>query len=299
MTTPRPGSLASRLDGARAANKAVLVVEDEPDIASFLAAFFRASGTEIVSLDPSEPADVVERAAELDAACMLVDLNLGGLSGFDVLEAVAGDPRVARIPIVIVTADSRPATQERAAALGAVGFVPKPFNVKDLFQTVQELVDGDAAHRERDAAPALISADALRRRLDEAVRGARHTHASITLALIRLTGPAASPVVVHEVARCLEPMIDGAEVLGATGADELAVLLTDCGPTQAQGSVGSALAGGEIDVELAPGRVVTIGVRVGLAASPQDAVTGDELYMAADTALAEAVDTGEPVVAAR
>ncbi|HZQ87698.1 MAG TPA: response regulator, partial [Acidimicrobiales bacterium] len=123
MTRPRPGSLASRLGPEEAI---VLVVEDEPDIASFLSAFFRASGTEVVHLDPASADEVVERAAALHVACALVDLNLSGLSGFDVLEAFAADERVADLPVIIVTADARPATQERAAALGAVGFVPKP-----------------------------------------------------------------------------------------------------------------------------------------------------------------------------
>lgn len=276
------------------------MVEDEPDIASFLTAFFRASGTEVVSLDPADPQDVVERAAELDAACMLVDLNLGGLTGFDVLEAVAADERVASIPIVIVTADARSATQERAAALGAVGFVPKPFNVKDLFMTVQTLVEsGQATHTDDPSSVSLISADALHARLDEAVRQARLSHLSTTFALIRLAGPAASPVVVHEVARYLEPAIATAQVLGATAADELAILFPSCGPTEAGSLVVGALGDGHLEVELAPGRAVGVDVRAGLAASPHHAATGDELYMAADTALAEAVDSGEPVIVAR
>jgi two-component system, cell cycle response regulator DivK len=275
------------------------VVEDEPDIASFLTAFFRASGTEVVSLDPTDAQDVVERAAELDVACMLVDLNLGGLSGFDVLEAVADDHRVASIPIVIVTADARSATQERAAALGAVGFVPKPFNVKDLFMTVQTLVDSDQTAHADDPSVALISADSLHARLDEAVHHARQCHLSTTFALIRLAGPAASPVVVHEVARRLEPAMPSAQVLGATAADELAVLFPSCGPAEAGSLVVGALGDGRLEVELAPGRAVGVDVRAGLAASPHHAATGDELYMAADTALAEAVDAAEPVVVAR
>jgi PleD family two-component response regulator len=40
-------------------------------------------------------------------------------------------------------------------------------------------------------------------------------------------------------------------------------------------------------------------VRAGVAEAPTHASTADELYMAADAALADAVDRGEPVVAAR
>ncbi|GAC1386543.1 MAG: hypothetical protein NVSMB4_13690 [Acidimicrobiales bacterium] len=140
MTRPRPGSLASRLEETPA--RTVLVVEDEPDIAGFLGAFFRASGTNVVHVDPLTASEVVERAVELDAACALIDLNLSGITGFDVMEAQRADERVTSLPVIIVTADARPATQQRAAALGAVGFVPKPFNVKDLLSTVEALLEG-------------------------------------------------------------------------------------------------------------------------------------------------------------
>ncbi len=291
MSRPRPGTLGSRLDGP--GKSTVLVVEDEPDIAGFLAAFFRASGTELVSLDPGDPAEVVERAVEVGAACLLVDLNLSGFSGFEILETMAADERVAGIPVVIVTGDSRAATQDRAAALGAVGFVPKPFNVKDLFLTVQALVEA------RDGEGSLISADAVNRRLQEAVVEARRQGWTASFALAQLVGAAVSPVVIGEVARRLEAMAPWAEVLGATAADELAVLFPSAGPGEATVALEAVLADGRLELDLAADRTVTVDIRVGLASSPDHAATGEELYMAADVALADALDGSAPIVTAR
>jgi len=324
VTRPRPGSLASRLGPEEAI---VLVVEDEPDIASFLSAFFRASGTEVVHLDPASADEVVERAAALHVACALVDLNLSGLSGFDVLEAFAADERVADLPVIIVTADARPATQERAAALGAVGFVPKPFNVKDVFTAVQALVQeyqtraaGPTVIRPRSepkqpAAPKgrasypppppppelthpvvhapLLSADAVSARLAAVVDD------GATFALVRLAGAAASPAVVGEVARRIVEDVKAADVLGATAADELAVLFAGQSPADVQDDLLGALGHGRLSVELGRGRVILLDVRIGIAASPTHATTGEELYMAADVALADAIDASDALVVAR
>jgi DNA-binding response OmpR family regulator len=292
MSRPRPGTLASRLGGSGQAT--VLVVEDEPDIAAFLAAFFRASGTELVSLDPIDAADVVDRAASTGAACVLLDLNLSGLSGFAVMEALAADPRVAETPVLVITGDCRAATQERAADLGAVGFVPKPFNVKDLFLTVQELVGsrlGDGA--------VLITAEAVNQRLARTVSDARRGGRPATFALVQLVGAAASPVVVDEAARRLEATLPGAEVIGATGADQLAVLFAGAGADDAVAALAGALPDGRLGLELAADRSVTVDIRVGVAATPDHAATAEELYMAADIALGDALDGPEPIATAR
>ena len=302
MSHPRPGSLASRLAGTP--TRTVLVVEDEPDIASFLGAFFRASGTDLVHVDPTTTAEVVELAVSTGAACALVDLNLSGLTGFEIIEAFRADDRVAAIPVIIVTADARPATQQRAATLGAVGFVPKPFNVKDLFATVQAILDGNdaqdgGADADHSSGTDLITADAVHDRLGAAVAAGRRMKTPTTFALIRLTGSSASPAVMGEVGRAVAGGLTGAELLGATAADELAVLFAADGPDAVAAALAALLGEGRLDLQVAPGRAITVEVRAGVAGAPDHASTGEELYMAADIALADALDTGSATATAR
>src|SRR5436305_12157978 len=78
------GGLISRLEPT----ETVLVVEDEHDIATFLRAYFRASGTDVVHLDPTAPADVADAVAAHEPTCVLLDLNLRGFSGLEAYEAV-------------------------------------------------------------------------------------------------------------------------------------------------------------------------------------------------------------------
>src|SRR6478672_1295432 len=75
----KTGGLMSRLEPT----ETVLVVEDEHDIATFLRAYFRASGTDVVHVDPTTPQEVAAAVATHGPICVLLDLNLRGFSGLD------------------------------------------------------------------------------------------------------------------------------------------------------------------------------------------------------------------------
>jgi len=112
----------------------VLVVEDEHDIATFLRAYFRASGTDVVHVDPTTPAEVASAVAAHNPTCVLLDLNLRGFSGLDAYrEMRAGGTET---PVIIVTADPNPATHRTALEEGVVAIVHKPFSAKELYALV-------------------------------------------------------------------------------------------------------------------------------------------------------------------
>jgi DNA-binding response OmpR family regulator len=124
------GSLTSRLEPS----ETVLVVEDEHDIATFLRAYFRASGTDVVHVDPTTAADVAVAVAAHTPSCVLLDLNLRGFSGLDALREIRasnGDT-----PVILVTADSNRAAHRRALEEGVVAVVHKPFSAKELYALV-------------------------------------------------------------------------------------------------------------------------------------------------------------------
>ncbi|MBV8692038.1 MAG: response regulator [Actinobacteria bacterium] len=137
MSSPRPGSLTSRLQRATAT---VLVVEDEPDIATFLGAFFRASGLEVVHIDPMTPGEVVVAMREHRPACLLLDLRLQGFTGLDVLVQLRAELSLPEVPVVVFSGDGRPERRQEADAFGVAAFVTKPFSVKELYGLVSDLV---------------------------------------------------------------------------------------------------------------------------------------------------------------
>jgi signal transduction histidine kinase/ActR/RegA family two-component response regulator len=82
---------------------------------------------------------------------ILMDINLPGMSGFDVLKELRRDPRTAAIPVIALTANAMPRDIERGLAAGFFRYLTKPIEVDKL----TEAIDGTlayAAARRREAA---------------------------------------------------------------------------------------------------------------------------------------------------
>src|SRR3954468_1728723 len=130
FSVQKTGGLISRLEPTQT----VLVVEGERGIAIFLRAYFRASGTDVVHVDPTTAEEVAAAVATHSPICVLLDLNLRGFSGLDAFRAMraAGSD----IPVIVVTADPNRATHRTALSEGVAAVVSKPFSAKELYALV-------------------------------------------------------------------------------------------------------------------------------------------------------------------
>jgi FixJ family two-component response regulator len=68
-------------------------------------------------------------------ACLVLDINLEGMSGFDLQERLVAD-RVG-IPVIFITAHDDEATRERVRRSGAAGYLCKPFDKRALLDAIQ------------------------------------------------------------------------------------------------------------------------------------------------------------------
>src|SRR3954451_22480915 len=132
----RPGSLAHRL----AATTRILAVEDDDDIAEFLRAYFRASGYDLVRIDPLSAKEVVDAVDEHEPDLVLLDYRLRGFSGHEAYRLLRAQDRFAFVPVIVVTADEGARAESAATASGLDGFVAKPFNVNSLKEVVAECI---------------------------------------------------------------------------------------------------------------------------------------------------------------
>src|SRR3546814_18698780 len=114
-------SVARRL----AATERVLVVEDEHDIADFLRAYFRASGYDLVQIDPDTPLQVLDALDEHKPDCVLLDLNLRGFSGAEAYRLLRTEDRYALLPVHGVRArhDARQLKKRGSRVSGQSGAV--------------------------------------------------------------------------------------------------------------------------------------------------------------------------------
>ena len=289
------GPVARRL----AATQRVLCVEDEPDIAAFLRAYFRAAGYDLVHIDPTDPDEVLAALDEHAPDCVLLDVRLRGFSGVEAYRRMRSDERWAFTPVIMVSAHASSDPSFRKPT-GLDAFVAKPFNTNALADLVRERIEAGAAlaERGRDARRELLSQDYLTARLaDEIAVAGDDGHVSLAIARLRSLPDVLVEVGADGLDHLVRSLVDRARamlpddaVMGATSRDEVALLLPGAGPRDAYAVVRRVLADLRGEFHFAGGAVVPVDVVAGLAAYPDNAADPDGLFMAADAALTEAGD---------
>jgi DNA-binding response OmpR family regulator len=117
---------------------AILIVEDERDIAELVAHTLEKAGhaTEIVG----SGTDALARARAARPDLVILDLMLPGMDGLAVCEAMRRDVALAVIPIIMLTARAEEADRVAGLELGADDYVTKPFSTKELTARVGALL---------------------------------------------------------------------------------------------------------------------------------------------------------------
>ncbi len=141
-------ALAARTAQAQTAFR-VLVVDDDPDMAAFLARMLEREGMEahIVPDGAGALAAVAAGGCEL----VLLDVLLPDASGFDICERLKSDPASALIPVVLVTALEDRASRVRGIEAGADDFIHKPVSREELVARVKTLRRLHETRRELEA----------------------------------------------------------------------------------------------------------------------------------------------------
>lgn len=115
----------------------VLVVDDEPQVVWVLQYSLEAEGYETFTAH-----DGVEALAQIERhrpAVVVLDVMMPRMDGWSVLEEMARWSALDRPRVVMVTALASTQDRARAAALGADGYVQKPFDVDELVGVLQGL----------------------------------------------------------------------------------------------------------------------------------------------------------------
>ena len=299
----RTGSVARRL----AATERVLVVEDEHDIADFLRAYFRASGYDLVHIDPDTPLEVLEALDEHKPDCVLLDLNLRGFNGAEAYRLLRTDERYALLPVIVVSA--RPDARQLLEATGGVdAFVTKPFNVNTLAGLVADRIASAArlsSEAGLDPVTGLLGHAYVEARLvDELTVASPENPAAFALArlltleeITHAVGDEGLEYVAREIVLRMRRLLPDTATFGLTRGGELAILLPGSEVAEAM-TVLTGAVDGIGSVSLPGGYEAAARFAVGLDGYPDHAADADGLYMAADAALTVAVETQRPVAVA-
>lgn len=121
---------------------AILLVEDNPDHAALLRITLQYD-QRVERIDwVCEPRDAFDLLRRTDARfdLVLLDLDLGHASGFDVLEGVKDDARLRSTPVVVLSTSDAGSDRRRAYELHANSYVVKPVDGRQLGVRLSEVV---------------------------------------------------------------------------------------------------------------------------------------------------------------
>lgn len=123
-------------------NARILVVDDEEDICAILKFNLSKEGYEVVT------ANSAEEALTLDIASfnlLLLDVMMGGMSGFELTGKLKTDPKTAGVPVIFITARDTEDDAVEGLDLGADDYISKPFSIREAVSRVKAVLRRTAA----------------------------------------------------------------------------------------------------------------------------------------------------------
>jgi two-component system cell cycle response regulator len=118
----------------------LLIADDEPHIVALVRATLEDDRIRV--LEASDGVAALGLAVDACPDIVLLDVQMPGLSGFEVCERLRREARFARTKIIMLTAAAQAADEARGLAAGADHYLTKPFSPIRLLSLVQSLVPG-------------------------------------------------------------------------------------------------------------------------------------------------------------
>src|SRR5262245_58176520 len=135
----------------------ILVVDDDPILREFASVYLTTPMSKVaLAADASTALELLARE-QFDIA--LIDIDMPGMDGFELVECIRGQDKLRNLPIVMVTGREDIVSIDRAYAVGATSFATKPVNGRQVSHQLRYVL---RASKQRAAAPLPESTSAPR-----------------------------------------------------------------------------------------------------------------------------------------
>ena len=145
-------------------NYKILVVDDEQDLCEILKFNLETEGYVV------ETANSAEEALEKDVAgfnLLLLDVMMGGMSGFQMAKQLKANPMTAQIPIIFLTARDTENDTVTGFNLGADDYISKPFSIREVLVRIRAVLRRTSEKNGKAVEPTTISYQGLVLNLDK------------------------------------------------------------------------------------------------------------------------------------
>jgi two-component system cell cycle response regulator len=295
-------------------NARILIVDDHVDSLEVLGQMLRLAGYTAVDLTTNSR-DVGELHRKNRYDLILLDLQMPGLDGFEVLEGLKQIESEAGSYVSVLAITGNPAHKLRALENGAKDFISKPFDPAEMFRRVSNLLEVRLLHEEtrnqremleslalHDPLTGLANRRLLVDRMSVAVAQARRSKGCMAVMYLDLDGfkeindtlgHGAGDLLLQAVAKRLTDTVREEDTVARLGGDEFVMTL----PHIHGNAAAAGMAAKVIDAVSQPydieGRTVHMTVSVGIGIYPNDGNDAEALMKSADTALYEAKRAGK------
>ncbi|WP_444368154.1 response regulator transcription factor [Prevotella sp.] len=144
-------------------NQRILVVDDEQDLLEILKFNLETEGYEVAT------ASSAEEALQMDIASfslLLLDVMMGGMSGFAMARKLKENPATANVPIIFLTARDTENDTVTGFNLGADDYISKPFSLREVMVRVRAVLRRTATSAD-EGEPQVLSYQGIIMNLDK------------------------------------------------------------------------------------------------------------------------------------
>jgi chemosensory pili system protein ChpA (sensor histidine kinase/response regulator) len=116
----------------------VLVVDDSLTVRKITGRLLERQGYRVATA--RDGVEALEQLQETVPAAMLVDVEMPRMDGFDLTRNVRGDPRLAAVPIIMITSRTADKHQQYAREIGVDHYLGKPFREDELVERIAHFI---------------------------------------------------------------------------------------------------------------------------------------------------------------
>lgn len=118
----------------------ILVVDDHEPMRRIIKTILRQAGF-LDSEEAIDGKDAIAKLKEKKFDIVLLDQNMPGLTGIEVLKIIKQDPELKNIPVIMITAETSKEKVMEAIQLGVSDYIVKPFTAEILKKKIESVVN--------------------------------------------------------------------------------------------------------------------------------------------------------------
>lgn len=119
-------------------SKVIMTADDSTSIRQMVSFTLTQAGYEVVQAVDGQ--DAVNKLGNTHVDMLITDLNMPNLDGFGLIQQVRAMPQFKFMPIIMLTTESQGDMKQKGKAVGATGWIVKPFKPEQLLAVIKKVL---------------------------------------------------------------------------------------------------------------------------------------------------------------